>query len=540
MWRLLISIEDDVAIPLPLASHRPFLADRLFEIARNGRNKLEEPYVTSKGNAMSLRVPIVVRPLKRLVDQGLTALPNSALVDYFHAWGVQLEIVMGQALEQDPTDDPAEIDALCDAYRPGAGPGPWPAVLVLASLSEDGTHTNGILLDSDHRGACAIFLKSSAYFDGNADDRFEIVAHEIGHLLNLTHSDADETYATAMNQFDQRSEVLDRVGLWKHAIDDTPQNERAGILAFFNGGQRVPLGLPMSRACCKYLTSAPSNAIAPWGAGFRETISPDAALDLDRTVNCRVRLRSQSLTVAQPVDFTVSLTLDDTAPMALVPIGLGLRYGTLALSIQAPDGSRRLYRSRINSCSRGWRLLRAGDVISRSYSLISDSAGLLFPVPGTYVLHVHAPTLGVRSNGVSIEVAPAAGAFADARFRAFLARGLPRPDARAWKILKGLLSDDGVDPAVRAHLANQRVAKRIARSSDDHAQLIGSTAYTSPRTYEKNLLLRLARLRRGAETDRSQAPRLVDLAESALRAEDADHPGLAYLTELRKEFARKE
>lgn len=491
---------------------------------------------------MTLRVPILLCGSNN-TSAAVQQVPRAALADFYHAWNVDLSFETGPLLERDPTNDPAALDALLKKHRPAPGKSGH-AVLFMADFSIEGNHVNGILLDSGSRGACAVFTGSTVYGDNKGDDRFEVIAHEIGHMLNLVHSEADEAFPTAMNQWDRRStasQLPARRQAWQDLIQASGAAQRPKITGYFGQGTRSPLGLPMSTRCQHWIGTAQAGGLAPWGDPFRGLGGDDRRLLDGSQCTLSLDVPDAQVHVGEPVDCTVALHATGATPESrMIPQGLGLRDGTIALSLRNPGGEVRKYAAKVTLCSSGGqRLLAPGQRIRRSFSLLADRFGLLFPKEGGYELRAEVPALGLSSAPVAIDVRAPVSAFVSRQFRDFLAEGMPTQHREGWRAVTRAINDPTLSRRVRAHLASERVSKRVLGNSSANAALIAAAGGETPRSMQKNLLVRLARSRHGAAADAAGVRMLLDAAEAALRQDDDAHPSLDYVALVRQELERR-
>ncbi len=491
---------------------------------------------------MTLRVPILLCGLNN-TSAAVQQVPRASLADFYRAWNIDLSFETGPLLERDPTNDPAALDALLKKYRPASGDSGH-AVLVMADFSIEGNHVNGILLDSGSRGACAVFTGSTVYGDNKGDDRFEVIAHEIGHMLNLVHSEADEAFPTAMNQWDRRSTASQlpvRRQAWQDLIQASGAAQRPKIASYFGQGTRSPLGLPMSMRCQHWISTAQARGLAPWGDPFRGLGGDDRRLLDGSECTLVLDVPDTQVHVGEPVDCTVALHATGATPDSrMIPQGFGLRDGTIALSLRNPGGEVRTYAAKVTLCSSGGqRLLAPGQRIRRSFSLLADRFGLLFPKEGGYELMAEVPALGLSSAPVAINVRAPVSAFVSRHFRDFLAKGMPTQHREGWRDVTRAINDPALSRRVRAHLASERVSKRVLGNSSANASLITAAGGETPRSMQKNLLVRLARSRHRAAADAAGMRMLLDAAEAALRQDDDAHPSLDYVALVRQELERR-
>ena len=250
-------------------------------------------------------VSLVVRTLASLNGSPDAAVPTAALREYFRSFDIDLSFDLGPPLSEDPTDSTDSIRSFLAGHSPPFGQG-GSGVLVVADIGFLGSLVNGMLLDAERRGACAVFTQATGFAFGSADSRFEIYAHEIGHLVNLTHEDADAEFTTTMDTWDERSEVDDRAKVWTEAIALGPVQFANRLRGFFGDGARRPLGLPMSQTCCDKLVGSPASNLEPWRSPF---VGGDVQDSSDGPLRCEIEVHGQSSTVGQLLDFTVTLSM---------------------------------------------------------------------------------------------------------------------------------------------------------------------------------------------------------------------------------------
>lgn len=474
---------------------------------------------------MPRAVSLIIRTLASLSSTPAAAVPTSALRDYFLAFDIDISFSHGPSLHPDPTDSPDSIRELLAEHAPPLEQG-GPAVLVVADIGYRGSLVNGMLLDAERRGACAVFTEASGFVQGSADARFEVYAHEIGHLLNLTHEQANATFTSAMDSWGKRDDVDSRAAVWNEAIGGGPAQFAQRLRSFFGNGGRQPLGLPMSERCCNRLVGGQPVDVEPWRSGFVGADVEDAG---GGVLRCVLEVRNKAVTVAQPLDITVTLSVPQAASAITVPPLLERTSGELVLQLQQPDGTLRILRPLQVSCTSALRRLRPRQKIRRHDSLISDCNDLVFPVPGRYMLRALVPKAGSGSAWEAIDVTPAAGPLAEPAMQEFLRRGMPSGTDAHWQQLDALVADKKLAPHLRADLSS-RAAASGHRPFDPLRQLRSDA---SPAVAEQDALRRIAHLRRHA-ADPETLHQAIDHAERLFAAGDAEHPTLGYLTYVRR------
>lgn len=477
------------------------------------------------------KISLSVRPLASLT--GITAkFPTQALIDYFGALGWPLSFTQGVPLPDadDPADHPDEIGDFCSSLAPNPRGTPAPGVVIIGDMSVEGPWINGALLDLDMRGVCMIFSQSAAFERNDSEEQFEIYAHEIGHMLNLSHDDANDPFTTAMNQWDERSAVNSRKVVWNQAISAGSLFQRTNLPLFFGNGKRSPIGLPMSATCCDWLAQSDQNEIIPWKTRFKDFASAGGNDVSHGLVECRLVLQTAKGSVAQSVDFRIQVAPKQNSPSITLPHNLDLRSGLIEFYVISPDGLRRKYKSRALTCGTERINMTDRPAIRRNYSLAADSAGVLFPKPGIYGLQAAVPTLGAYSDVVEFAVDPSVGHFGDRAFQEFITRDFPRETPEGWRAVEELLASREVSPSTKAFLKSKAAARKL-RPFPSLDELERDAA---PRIQERDALLRVVRLRQKKDAKSVDLEKAVDAAEGVFRATDDSNPSLLFLEHVRQ------
>ena len=475
---------------------------------------------------MGARATLLIRPLSGLKLDPRDEVPTEALTQYFRAWGVDVGFQFGKPLFDDPTQTDIGAQSLIEQSRPTASQPTAPAVLVLADMALDGGTTNGILLDMKTRGACAVFINSHAYKGGSHDEKFQIYAHEIGHVLNLTHLEADEDYPTAMSQWDDRSEVRDAGELWRLAIESASMSHRQQMKSFFRDGKGHLLGLPMSANCCVALARSIRAQVEPWGDAF-EDWSDEGIRDVRSPVQCHLRIQNRTLSIAHPLAFDIELRLAPGATAAEVPASLDLRSRSLEIHLTLPNGDRQILAPGTRSCGGLQRRLRSGKVARANYCVLSDRNGLVLPVAGHYQIQAWLPQLGVVSRPVAFEVDDSQH---DEAFVDFLRRGMPADHMQSWMRARAQLTDDRVAIEAKAHVVWKAASQRLPLPEAKRFDL----TQAPPAIREDLAMLKIARLTASRKVNPKAIHVAIDAAEELFQETDDGHPSLEYLAHLRR------
>jgi hypothetical protein len=410
---------------------------------------------------MTVSATIQVMTLSGLKSEDRAVVPTQALARYFGALGVALSFLPSQVLDEDPSHDSAAMAAFCAKHAPPQGSTNAPAILLVASMPPEGDGINGQLMDPTRRGACVVYADSWVFKSFGPEERFEVYVHELGHLLNLLHPEPGEDPKQAMSQFGERNRVTNRAQLWSNVVANAGPSYRSKLRAFFGTGTGAPIGLPMSRACCDLLEGRDASEVAPWGDPFDDDsrgVSDDVAFD---RLGCTLKLETDRLQVAQPLDFTVSLRLRRGEKAGDIPAALDLRSGNVRIELAGPDGEMRRLLPDAYACGSLRRRLRPGQVARRHYSVLGDRIGLALPRPGEYRLRAVLPALEAQSAWATISVQPASTRLAELVMPELL-RGGPRgQDEQHRRVIGEILADSGLPASSRAYAAVVGAARQL-------------------------------------------------------------------------------
>ncbi len=479
--------------------------------------------------AVTIDVELKIQTLKQLHGRPEARVPTDALRDYFASFDIHLNFTDGAELSADPTDFEDTIDDFLAENAP-APDSTGAASLLVTDLGYRGLSANGMLLDVKRRGACAVFIQSAGFKHSDAEGRFEIYAHEIGHLLNLSHDDPDVADPWAMNSWGQRSEVTDRKARWNSAIDGGVADYANRLRIFFDSGARSPIGLPMSPSCCSALLTSPAAKIKPWMSVFSGDDSLDATEPVSNLFEFGFEVHGDQWGVGYPLDVTMTLRLKPGVVGREIPHLLDRASGELQLQLERPDGHLRLLQSQHHVCTSLRRWMRPRQTVRRDESLIVDKEGLVFNTPGRYRVRACIPQLQVYSSWITIDVAEVNKAFAPMALQEFLRQGLPRAAETGWRYINNILSSGQLAPQLAADIASRAAANGMR----DFETLRTFRKTASPAVAQRDALRRIARLRHSLHPDTRALHGLIDNAEHLFATADTQHPTLDYLAHLRR------
>jgi hypothetical protein len=307
------------------------------------------------------------------------------LAQAFAPYGVQLGFTSGILLTKDP-EETGRWDELTRVLVSGSRRSrpPSPAHLVLSGWPPGfDLQITGKLMDS-LRGVSAIFLRAGIYGNagpaGRPDLLAQVCVHELGHMFNLTHTDASGgAYVNGMNQASERWNQT-TLEAWRSALDEA---RRTG----------EPLATPadpvycypFNARCRAQLRMASSDAAWwPYSSPFRGDYQ-GGENDEDRSLHIEVAVDEDRLSVGSGLYVTLSVGNRSSAPIDL-PAYLGPEYESLRVLITGPTGELRWYRPREIRCTSARRVLLPNERFHRSLSMLGSPDEPLFPEPGEYEL----------------------------------------------------------------------------------------------------------------------------------------------------------
>lgn len=464
-----------------------------------------------------LQLNIWVRPF--MADPKLV--PADALIAYFKTCNVALGFAWGPPLDYD-VSDPMYIGAFEKQYQPPPGQ-TGPAVLVLAQQSPDGPLVNGALLNPARRGIIAVYTGSDAFVNGDDEARFQIFVHEIGHLFNLVHADADAPFPTAMEQFDERQTTLPILAAWKASNATLTPEDRTRFRAYFTNQPQL-VGLPMSRTCLEWAAREQLRTIAPWLSGFRD-FGQSTSFDkgsLGLSMNCVPH--EKIITLGQGLDFTLTLSLRPNSETIRMPSHVGLRFGNLEILVQELNGPLVVLQAKNHTCAAGHSILKPGRRWRAAYSFLRDRHALVFTSPGQYRIDVSIPILGLRAPSMMVEVTqPIVDEFRKKQFLKFLGGPMHLTSRSNWRKVERLIEEPSTPSSIRATLAEICILSRPDAVKSEHLiQLVLSLPDVPQRVQER---LAMLRYKVAAHANDDLTAPLAD-AREVFKRTDGNHPAI--------------
>ena len=202
--------------------------------------------------------------LKFHVVEGDTAsmtFPAEELGLLFQTAGIELDLIEGERIDKDPTFNrigyPEWIKRFGETDREAGH--------LILGRDAPGYRTDiaGELLDKESRGAAVVYTSCDYIQRDGAGALLQTCAHEIGHMLNLSHDDTAAGFVSTMNQAAMRD--LDTVSAWHGATVESQQIRSSNGPDYFFPPARKLVSYPLAyRARYKLNTLSPARLL-PWG-----------------------------------------------------------------------------------------------------------------------------------------------------------------------------------------------------------------------------------------------------------------------------------
>ena len=457
-----------------------------------------------------------------------------AAIDLFEAVDINLSFNDGGTVSGDPWGKRSWIEGQALSTRPEAADTRRRVVLLLSQTHIDSDGINGMLAHPCSRSVIVLFTDSSGFVPGASDRHFQILVHELGHAFNLVHADAAiGPAASVMNQDSARPNHRNEMDAsWQWTLGHLDERDRPAMEEFFQEGRRNLIGLPFAPGSVAFLKrSEPENKVLPWGERFRD-IGDDGWHDnADPELVCELVPEREDWCVGEPFDFQLLIRNTSRLRQHSVPLHLGMKFGNVCLHVRRPDGSVYQHKSRSQVCGAGRRILNPGEQIARSFSVLHSPDGVVFPVPGGYVIDLTLPSIPLYTDPLVIDVAdPRLSELGDRYFQRFLRDGLPVRSRRNWGILDGILrAPERLPSAVISHLGylHATAKPRAPRAGEFFRRALD--AQNGHRIREKALLRALRPETLGPRWGTYESDQTRARAVTLFGSQDPKHPSLVRL-----------
>ena len=289
------------------------------------------------------------------------------------------------------------------------------------------------------RGVAAVFLGSALYPGNDAPAHPNLIAqvcvHELGHMLDLTHSDAVNEpgtlqYANAMNQAAQRA-TLPAQSAWGLAEQDAHSRGEPPLQANYAG-----YIYPFNARCRAELRAAAVNQgwwpfQSPFRGGYQGGVE-----DRSRALSLEIAPHRDTIHCQRDGVLFVSLRLgNETDQPVDLPLHLGLEDGTIRLVMRDDSGEITLHRPTKHRCSGARRLMLPGQSLTVATAAASTDKVPLFSRVGPHqcefsiVDHLDPASRVLARATLAVDVVETAAGM-DAARRLIRASSQKSPDTR--------------------------------------------------------------------------------------------------------------
>lgn len=270
--------------------------------------------------------------------------------------------------------------------------------LLLAGEFEPRPDFFGLMFDEDFipgtsnpwvstpREGCAVFLSAIAARRSGTDFIDEVLytaIHELGHLVNLQHSDEPSYMATSASR-----------------LDPFPTSGRG-----FNSLQQRML----SKCSASRFVWPGGSAFGDLGPFVSATNPLDAAANAAEPLQLRVCMQQDAFWPFEPVELDIELSLRGGRRTGVrVPDMVDPGYQRFKIWIEEPSGERRIYLSPRHYCDHPGRIAVAnGSPVRRDVSVFGQSGGFCFQRAGLHKVFATfelSPRRVLRSNTLEVMV----------------------------------------------------------------------------------------------------------------------------------------
>ena len=256
-------------------------------------------------------------------------------------------------------------------------------------------HALGALLDTDTRGVAAIFTDAPELREGNPDLLLRVCAHEIGHMLNLIHSQGHKGIPTTMCPAEDREHEANSPELAWQKMEIYSADEWKKKL--------YPFSKRSNDFVMQALKKNTKEKILPWGGPFK--IEEDY-LRVSSDYSCNLKMIPERDEFYAGEHFGFICELSNTSNQdRIVPGILKPEFSSLILRTTRPDDTVYFHRPRSIVCSNWTQTLESGGKKFQPI-LITDGPGYsIFPFPGLYTIEAIVPGTSVPEK-IEIQVNP--------------------------------------------------------------------------------------------------------------------------------------
>jgi hypothetical protein len=192
-------------------------------------------------------------------------IPQTDLCAAFLSAGIDLQLIEGEVLKTDPgvslnrtysdlIQEYSKIDKKCGH------------LIIGVSRADKRKDIAGELHDLASRGVASVYTLSEHIQRDPVASFAQTVAHEIGHMLNLSHGDVTAKFDSTMNslaQRDQRPELS-----WERAREEARNMRQAGAEPLYIEPSARTACFPFAFKARQALRDTSDSRLQPWGSPF--------------------------------------------------------------------------------------------------------------------------------------------------------------------------------------------------------------------------------------------------------------------------------
>lgn len=191
--------------------------------------------------------------------------PADELKLLFRTTGIDLSLVEGERIDNDPTYNPflayVDLVQLYDKKDRHYG-----HLIIGLDGPDYRFDIAGQLLDLDWRGVAVVYTCAD-YIQRDGEGAFlQTCAHEIGHMLNLGHNDVASDFVSAMNQAQNRE--LDTSRSWQDVKAEAEVVKSQGKPDYFFPPEKELNCYPFAYQARYNLNIYSPDRLLPWGGKF--------------------------------------------------------------------------------------------------------------------------------------------------------------------------------------------------------------------------------------------------------------------------------
>jgi hypothetical protein len=178
--------------------------------------------------------------------------------------GIDLALVEGERIAKDPT---YHVIKYIDWIKRFGEQDRSAGHLILGrDVPDYRSDIAGRLIDEVSRGVAVVYTSCDYIQRDGEGALLQTCAHEIGHMLNLSHDDVDKTFVTAMNQADKRD--LDTRASWESVKAEAREIRNTNEPDYFLPPARELASYPFAYRARHTLNNLSPDRLLPWGGKF--------------------------------------------------------------------------------------------------------------------------------------------------------------------------------------------------------------------------------------------------------------------------------